>query len=298
MLESDSSKDAFIAAVSEPQSDDETPSVAVLEAPTERALRPANGKRPRRIFLLLDLLLLVVLGGVAWLGFTARGLEACAIVLNSAKWEAVWNAPKLEAEQQAAVNLRKHGVLVIAEAPDRRVTTVNLEGATINDELLAQVAKLYRLTTLNASNCNVTDDQLRYFANLGQLVSLILVDTPVTDAGLAHLRSLSNLNSLQLGSTQISDRGLADIATLHNLKTLNLSKTQITDGGLKQLAPLSDLRWLMLADTQVTDAGLRDLEGLKNLHCLTIGKSAKLTRPKLNQLKKAMPALSVDRIEE
>ena len=298
MPESDSSKDVLIAAVSESQSEDQASVAAVSEAPSQKPVRPPTSKWRRWIALVLELLLLVVLGGVCWLRFTTRGMETCASILYSGKWEAFWNGSKLEAEQQAAANLRKRGLLVIAESPDRRVNSINLQGAVINDELLAQVANLYRLTTLNASNCKLTNIQLRYFANLTQLTSLILVGTPVTDAGLAHLRSLSNLDSLQLGSTQISDHGLADIATLHNLKTLDLGKTKITDAGLKQLTSLSDLRSLMLTDTQISDAGLRDLIGLKGLRRLSIGNNAKVTRPGLIRLKKAIPMLSVDKTDE
>ena len=101
--------------------------------------------------LFLELLLVVALAGVCWMRFTDRGLETWAAVANNANWESLLHGSKIEAEQQAAASLNKRGARVIAEPPDRRVTNVTLRGVKFDDDLVAEIAKLYRLAILNAS---------------------------------------------------------------------------------------------------------------------------------------------------
>jgi hypothetical protein len=294
--ESERSKDALLAAVSE-SSETDLRAAADAEPPAGQAPSQPAPRRRRWISLLLELLLVLALVGVCWIRFTNRGLQTWAAVCNSASWESLWNGSKMEAEQQAAATLKKRGVMVIAEPPDRRVTTINLQGVALDDQLMAQVASLYRLGALNAGQCKVTDDQLRCVENLTHLAGLNLAGTAITDAGLAHLHALDNLESLQLTSTHISDRGVPAIAALHNLKTLDLSATQLTDSGLKQLTPLANLQVLILADTHISDAGLRELAAMKNLRRVVLGNKTKVTRPGVVRLRKAIPGLVVEKAD-
>jgi Leucine-rich repeat (LRR) protein len=295
--ESERSKDALLAAVSE-SSETDLRAAADAEPPAGQAPGQPAPKRRRWISLFLELLLVVALVGVCWIRFTNRGLQTWAAVCNSATWESLWNGSKMEAEQQAAATLKKRGAMVIAEPPDRRVTNVNMQGLAVDDELMMQVASLYRLTALNAARSKVTDDQLRCLDNLTHLAGLNLMGTAITDAGLAHLHALENLESLQLASTRISDRGLPAIANLHNLKSLDLTATQLTDTGLKQLTSLANLQVLILADTQVSDAGLRELAAMKNLRRVVLGNKTKVTRPGVVRLRKAIPGLVIEKAND
>jgi hypothetical protein len=301
--ESESSKDALLAAVSE-SSSVELP-VADLAEPGAEAAEPAAPQPPapparkwrRRITLVLEALLVVALAAVCWLRFTERGLETWANVAGNVGWESLFHGSQVEAEQQAAANLKKRGALVIVEPPDRRVTNVNLQGLKVDDDLLAQVAKFYRLASLTATGCTITDDQLRCLASLTSLTSLALDGTPITDAGLTHLCGLSNLISLQLAKTKVSDAGLHSLTSFHNLKTLDLSGTQVTDKGLKELASLDSLNMLILTDTDISNAGLPDLATMKNLHNLILGRNSKITLPAIVRLRKAIPGLRIEKAD-
>jgi len=236
---------------------DNTLPFAPTTDPSVAAMTKSKPSKVRRmaIILAVELSLVAVIVGVCWVRVTPGGQEL---------WASLWDGPKIEAEQQAAAKLRERGVLVIAEPPDHRVTSVGCHGVTVDDKLLAQVADLYRLMTVNVADSRVSDEQLHYFANLSRLVSLVLSGTPITDAGLVHLRELSNVEALHLSATAISDRGLADVARLYNLRVLDLSGTKVSDGGLKQLTSLGELRWLLLTGDDITDVGLDELAVMKN----------------------------------
>jgi hypothetical protein len=202
-------------------------------------------------------------------------------------------------EQEALAKLTERGLLIIAEGPDKQVTSINFwdtkksKDAVIDDEMLSEVAKLYRLSTLNASNSKITNEQLRYFSGLRSLTCLDLGNTPVTDEGLVHLCSLKNLDAFYVANTAVTDRGLEHIVNLSSLKILNLCKTKVTDEGLKKLQSLPKLNWLLLSETGITDAGLDNLSSIQTLGRLTIAK-AKVTSKGIERLKKAIPGISVD----
>jgi hypothetical protein len=245
-----------------------------------------KASRVRRLVIILaiELPILAIVVGAVWLRMMPNGQDL---------WASLWDAPKIEAEQRAAANLRQRGVLVIAEPPDQHVTSVGFHGVAIDDELLAQVADLYRLMAINAGDSSLSDEQLHYFSNLSHLVSLVLSGTPITDAGLVHLRSLGTVEALHLSSTGVSDRGMADIACISGLKVLDLSGTKVTDEGLKPLTSLGDLKWLLLTGTEITDAGLAELAEMKGLGRLSISKT-KATPQGVERLKQALPDLKVD----
>jgi hypothetical protein len=211
-------------------------------------------------------------------------------------------AAELEAAEKLTAFKDEKGhakYLVISERsdpdkPEKRVTSINYKDAKIDEETLKLTARLYRISTIIADKTNISDDDLKYLSGLTVLTSLVLTDTGITDAGLAHLRPLSNLQTLHLSGTKVSDAGMDDIARLTNLKILNLSKTNVSDAGMKKLVPLTNLDWLLLAETSLTDAGLDQLAPLKHLHRLTIN-GTKVTDAGVGRLKKAIPAVSVDR---
>ncbi len=276
-------------AVVEAAATESSASTATADQPATPAVEPAAKPRSSKlrrlaIILAIELPLLAVFVGAVWVEMTPDG---------QALWSSIWDGPKVEAEQQAAANLRLRGVLVISEPPDSRVTSVGFQGVTIDEEMLSLTEDLYRLLALNAAESKITDDQLRYFAGMSRLVSLVLAGTPVTDAGMAHLRSLNSVEALHLSGTAITDAGTSDIAQLGNLKVLDLSNTKITDAGLAPLTSLAELRWLLLSNTSIPDAGLEKLTSMKDLRRLSIGKT-KATPAGIAKLKQALPELSVD----
>jgi hypothetical protein len=84
------------------------------------------------------------------------------------------------------------------------------------------------------------------------------------------LQAFPRLSALQLKSTKITDAGLAHLKSLPQLRSLTIENAPITDGGLAHLKVLTRLEELTLKGTKVTDAGLE-------------------------ALRKALPALKVDR---
>jgi Leucine-rich repeat (LRR) protein len=267
----------------------------------EKQFSKRHGSTRRSVVFLLEVLLLVVLGGVVY-----------------SKWDRIREIfhPKNElidagndvepagdkaAEKEAYETLTKRGFWLLAEpesagSPDKRVSYMTFARKKIDEDSLALVPKLYRLGVADANGSTITNDQLKYFAGLSMLNSLTLNKTAITDEGLAQLRPLApNLETLALSDTRISDRGLDEIAYLHNIKVLNLKNTKVTDEGMKKLLPLTNLKWLVLIDTGITDAGLKQLAEIKSLSQLEVV-GTKVTWPGVRWLQKAHPGLKVDKV--
>ncbi|MGA7702307.1 MAG: hypothetical protein WCB27_22150, partial [Thermoguttaceae bacterium] len=103
-------------------------------------------------------------------------------------------AAELEAAEKLTALKDKNGggrYLVISEKiepgkPEKRVTSINYKGATIDEEALKLTARLYRISTIIADNSNISDDDLKYFSGLTVLTSLVLTNTGITDKGMAN----------------------------------------------------------------------------------------------------------------
>jgi Leucine-rich repeat (LRR) protein len=144
--------------------------------------------------------------------------------------------------------------------PDRPVTTLDLNGSPVTDELLAHLKHFPRLRRLGLPGAVfVTDRGLQHLEGLTELTSLNLNGTAVGDAGLAHLRGLTRLTWLDLTDTQVTDAGLEHVGKLTKLKTLLLLNAKVTDEGLRHLKGLTELEFLALGRPQATKAGLDDL---------------------------------------
>ncbi len=237
----------------------------------------------RVVLPILLVLVFAIFGVVYWVMVTESGQKA---------WESLGSGSKIAAEKGAAEKLQSAGVLVIAEPPDQRITSVSFTGVPVSDELLEDVSKLYRVLTVNLSDTKITDGQIHYIASLPHITTLLLTDAPLTDAGVKQLTTL-NVKNLYLAGTQITDAALNDLAKLSSLQLLDLSRTKVTDNGMQRLVPLNKLEWLILTDTSITDSGLDDLANIKSLHRLSI-KNAKVTGDGVKRLKQAIPGLTVD----
>jgi len=276
----------------------EAPSPSPDQQLDQQPARPGPGKLRVAVGLVVWLLLLAVLAGIVWAKFTPQGLEVLA------EWFPDYferqqtpriTPEQIEAEQQAAEALRKLGVLVIAEPPDKRVTSANFRGAELTDEAAAHLAALCRMQSLNLADSKLADEQLRHVAGLTELSSLVLAGTPLTDQGLAHLKGLPNLESLLIPRTKVTNDGLRHLSEVTSIAILELSNTAVDDKGLKHLLSLKRLQHLLLVDNRITDAGLKTLEGLADLRRLTITGNTAVTEDALKSLTRAHPGLMVDR---
>jgi len=128
-------------------------------------------------------------------------------------------------------------------------------------------------------------------------VDLGIAGKAVGDAELALVKELPKVSELDLHGTSITDAGLASIEGLTTLTRLHLEKTAVTDAGLAHLKGLTALEYLNLYDTAVTDAGVAQLDGLRSLKKLYLWQT-KVTDAGATELKKAVPAVDINRGEE
>ncbi len=137
---------------------------------------------------------------------------------------------------------------------------LQLEGSTVSDVDLKDVARLESLQTLAINSPDVTDRGVEDLAALKNLRALNLIQARVTDTGLKRLAALANLEVLWIHGGHVTDAALKDLSRLTRLRALCVSGDQITDAGIPDLAALRTLRYLTLAETRVTKAGMDELK--------------------------------------
>jgi hypothetical protein len=93
-----------------------------------------------------------------------------------------------------------------------------------------------RLTDLSLQGTSVADADLANLAGLKQLMSIDLSDTQIGDRALRHLAGLSNLQKLDLAGTRITNAGLDQLTGLSRCKELNLRRTAVTPVGIARLS--------------------------------------------------------------
>ena len=271
---------------------------ATSDSPAEPTVRQKPGRLRRVVGFLIWLPLLAVLGLVIWGKLTPEGYQTVVTWFPQAKplfSDSPWaTTGRIDAEQEAAAALRETGVLVIAEPPDKRVTSVNFRGQPFDEKAASRLANLFRLQSLNLAESPLTDEQLRHLAGLTELSSVVLAETALTDEGLKHLRGLKHLESLLIPNTQITNDGLRHVGTVKSVAILNLSDTAVDDEGLKHLLPLGRLHHLLLVGNDITDAGLKTLEGMPDLRRLTLLGNTAVTPEALRSLTEAHRGIAFD----
>lgn len=171
---------------------------------------------------------------------------------------------------------------------------------TIDDDGLADIAKLPKLKVLALDFLWVSGDGLSLLEPSEQLTELYLAKTLVDDDAMAIIKDrFPNLKKLRVAQTQISTAGLVHLTELANLEDLDLSENSllfddamepvgqmtqlqrlnlwrvaITDTGIGQLVGLTKLRWLNLDNTQLSDGGLEYLAAMNELAFLHLGSTA------------------------
>jgi hypothetical protein len=242
-------------------------------AETDDSLQPIR-RRVRRLYLLVALVV-----ATAGLSFWAWSNQQYRI-----------------AEDRAAKALEKLGALVIMDGARTHVASVNLSTLSSLEALAKAINYLPALNYLNsldASRTEIDDKHLKIIDEMSSINSLSLSETKVTDAGARRLADLENLEALHLASTQITSDALSALGELENLRILDLSATKVA-GNLAPLAKLPQLEWLVLRDLMLDEDALQPLAASTSLRRLSLDGS-KYPAASIDMLKKALPALSVDR---
>lgn len=123
---------------------------------------------------------------------------------------------------------------ISAQAEDVEVN-VSLVGDKVNDELVANIAKIEHLVWLNLARTKITDAGLKPLSNLTGIQKLHLEQTGIGDAAMQHLSGLENLEYLNIYGTKVTDKGLEHLKSLKNLKKLYVWQTGVTEAGMKSL---------------------------------------------------------------
>lgn len=145
--------------------------------------------------------------------------------------------------------------------PQKRLGHLQMWDTKLNDEGLAEIARLQSLVMLNiGNNHGFTDTGLRHLTTLRKLEHLELGITNTGDAGLKLLAKLTQLQLISLHHTKITDAGLAHLQALQRLNWLDLRHTSVSDAGLKHLEQIPSLKTLGLEYTRVTEQGVRQLQ--------------------------------------
>jgi hypothetical protein len=246
-----------------------------------------------RILILIVLVIAVVL--FIFFRFTENGMVVLGQIANQGPIVWLFGEGDPKAENEAAVELEKCGVIVIKER-DKGVTSIDFSNyQKPADEALKLITKLRHLNSVNLSSVEINDDQLAYLNKMNHLSNVLISGTPITDAGLVHLVDLPAIQNLHASHTKITDKGMEQIAKLPTLTILNVSNTGITDKGIKQIAQMPNLNWLLIQSTNVTDAGLAELASLPELRRLSISKEMKISNEGIQKLLKVFPKLQLDK---
>ena len=186
------------------------PADTLMSNDSRTSFQPAPKEPTHRARSVVEIVVLaILLGGVAWAAFTEEGRKTWSQLTEriGAAVEPITQKASSGAgqdEQDATEALNRAGVVVIAEPPDRHVTSVNFtrfRDDPIDDAVLARLTSFPRLGIVNFANTGVADGQLVHLAGLSSLTSVHLGGTAITDAGLPHLRQLGDLTALHLLET-------------------------------------------------------------------------------------------------
>jgi hypothetical protein len=109
-----------------------------------------------------------------------------------------------------------HGTFEVDQtSPDRPVVRVDLRSYPLDDDAVAEFAKLLqafpRLAELHFKSTKITDAGLAHLGSLPQLRRVSLENAPITDAGLRHLRALTQLQELCLKGSKVTDTGVQEL---------------------------------------------------------------------------------------
>jgi Leucine-rich repeat (LRR) protein len=187
---------------------------------------------------------------------------------------------------------------VESKSGKRTVVSVRLAAnKNVSDESIKILKEFPELSNVDVSRTALTDVGVSQLKELKKMWKLSFEGVQLTDAGLVHLKDMSGLSELFLSQTQVSDVGLAELRPLKKLHVLKLNHTKVTDAGMQELSQLPCLTTLELRGLPVTDRGLRKLVVLKDLKMLTIDRGNEVSEACLEELKSALPGLTIKVLE-
>ncbi len=152
--------------------------------------------------------------------------------------------------------------------PGKPLVLLHLNGASVTDATLIEMAPLKAASHLALMSTAVTEDGLKELGAFREVQSLYLDGLAVTAVSLKHVAALPKLKSLMLHRCAVADDGLHELASSKSLESHSLSG--LTDAGLENLAGCRGLQCLFAADAAVTDAGLKRLDAFPTLRALSL----------------------------
>jgi len=143
------------------------------------------------------------------------------------------------------------------------------EPVTIQDDLIAPIARLTGLRRLGLAGIRVSP---RALASLATLPHIEQLTTPIglSDEGMAEIAKMKSLRILHVAQDQLTDKGVCLVGGLTNLESLDLyGNAKLTDAGLEALTNLRLLRHIRLGmEGPFTDRGMAHLAKLPALKVL------------------------------
>lgn len=155
-----------------------------------------------------------------------------------------------------------------ALSPFSTIHAIQLEGNSVNDELLRKLIVFKNLEYLILDNTNTTQDGITYLEYFPKLQTLWLNGTKIMDVSV--LRKLSHLYELELNNTKVGDDCLKSLTCHNSLKFLSLNGTKISDDALKSIGEFKELSGLSLRQTNVSDGCLQFIKELPKLVSLDL----------------------------
>ena len=160
----------------------------------------------------------------------------------------VEHAPLCDDDLAALAGLEKLSALLL-DHPQSQFSASGLEA----------LAELPALTHLRIRGHGIDDDALAQIARLKPLQILNVPNATFTNAALVHLKQLPDLVQLRFGSPNVTDAGMTAIAELPALKRLHLIDVPIANAGLQELAQIRQLESLYIDGGNFSDEAITEL---------------------------------------
>ncbi len=140
-----------------------------------------------------------------------------------------------KAATDAIARIEKHGGAVQKILRDSDALEVDLQGSTVADGDLKDLALLKNVQVLRLKETKIGDAGLEHVAKVATLKRLFLDKTAITDVGLNHLGGLKELEFLNLYGTAVSDAGMEHLKKIASLKTVIVTESKVTANGTASL---------------------------------------------------------------
>jgi hypothetical protein len=184
------------------------------------------------------------------------------------------NAEIVELDLKGAP-ITKEGLAQLASLPGLR--SVNLTGCGLIGADWGGISTAIQLEQLNLESAAINDESLAAIAPLVNLKSLNITRTQVTDAGFSHLTKLSRLESISCGDLVISGAGFEAFTGKYaraSLIEINVNNTGFGSFGFQHIDGMKSLQVLAAGTAGVNDQALQALRGMKEMRVLKLSNNA------------------------